>query len=107
MLSCDILGLLQIAVDFSSNFIVYELSRETLMKVIRNATAQKLIPSCIQALSLMNYICESQDEDTDEILELFREILIEHKNVEITTKAIVGWCMITSLLPTYKIDTEG
>ena len=107
MLACDILGLLQIAVDFSSDSIIYELSRETLMKVIRNEKTHKLIPSCIQALTLMNYICEGQDEDTDEIVELFREIIIEHRNVESTAKAIVGWCLITSLLPTYKVDSEG
>ena len=107
VLSCDILGLLQMNIDFTSNPVVYELSRETLVKIIKNTKSSKLASSCIQALTLMNYICDGLDEDTEEILMLFRDIIIKHKDPENTIKAIVGWCLISSLLPIRQFNVEG
>lgn len=115
--ACHLLALIQLSIDFNRLWIlkawclednlIYSISRSTLINLIRKSKFAKLQAEAVYSLGLMHFVCECDDEDTEEFITLLIELIHSHKVPTVTEAAILNWVLLMSISPTRTVLSES
>lgn len=78
----------------------FSISRDILMNTIKKSKSSKLQTEALYSLGLMHFLCECDDEYTEEFLSLLKSIIHSHKDNSVSASAILNWSLLMSISPT-------
>ena len=76
------------------------------MRIINTSKSPKLQTEAIYSLGLMHYLCECEDEQTQEYLDSLLTLINSHKNNAVTSAALLNWTLVISIQPSRSLLSD-
>ena len=106
LLACQIIALVQITLCLDTSS-VFEITYPTLMQRIKGTKNQALLREMLHCVSLMGFVCDIPDEETQEILSTLTHFISESSDHGVVEMAIRMWTFLSSIQPKSRILSES